>query len=177
MDSFQHVNNTNYIRYAESSRVNWITHFACADPTHGAEWRDLMRPRTTGLIMKSIKADYKFPIIYPDTISVYHKLRSLPSATDTSLILDCVILSHKHRRVAARTEEDIVIYDYKAGKKTTVPPFVLDVFRDTWRQQEEATSKARDRIWGLLGEVEALEKETWDCEGAVEDLGATGGKS
>lgn len=56
----QHVNNVTYIRYAESSRVNWIRHFACVDPAHGSEWRDLMNPRATGLIMKSIKADYKF---------------------------------------------------------------------------------------------------------------------
>ena len=53
------MNNTNYIRWAESARVNWITHFAGVDPAHGDEWRELMTPKNTGLIMKSIKADFK----------------------------------------------------------------------------------------------------------------------
>ncbi|KAK7754157.1 hypothetical protein SLS62_003734 [Diatrype stigma] len=175
-DSFQHVNNATYIRYAESARVNWITHFAGVDPAHGNEWRELMTPKATGLILKSIKAEYKFPMTYPDRVSVYHKLRSLPEASDTSLILDCVILSHKHRRVAARTEEDIVIYDYKGARKTAMPPFVLDVFLETWRLQEEETRRARGRIWELVKEVETLEKETWNREDAVEDLGAAAGQ-
>lgn len=113
---------------------------------------------------------------YPDRISVYHKLRSPPEASDTSLILDCVILSHKHRRVAARTEEDIVIYDYQGARKTAMPPFVLDVFRETWRLQEEETRRARGRIWELVQEVETLEKETWDNPDAVEDLGSAAGQ-
>lgn len=60
------MNNANYIRYAESARVNWILHFAAVDPKNGAKWRELMTPKGTGLIMKSIKAEYKF-------------VRSLPS--------------------------------------------------------------------------------------------------
>ncbi|KAI8961520.1 hypothetical protein F5Y11DRAFT_326074 [Daldinia sp. FL1419] len=60
MDSFGHVNNANYIRYAESARVNWIIHFASVDPGNGTRWRELMTPKGTGLIMKSIKAEYKF---------------------------------------------------------------------------------------------------------------------
>ncbi|KAI1080847.1 thioesterase-like superfamily-domain-containing protein [Whalleya microplaca] len=175
MDSFGHVNNANYIRYAESARVNWIIHFAGVDPAHRAEWRELMTPTGTGLIMKSIKAEYKFPMTYPDKISVYHKLRAPPAASDTSLVLDCVILSHQHRRVAARTEEDIVVYDYRKAAKTAIPPYALDVFRDTWRLQEEEVRRARARIWGLVGEVQGLERETWDREDAVEDLGAAAG--
>ncbi|KAH9901829.1 thioesterase-like superfamily-domain-containing protein [Xylariomycetidae sp. FL2044] len=175
-DSFGHVNNARYLTYAEASRVNWITHFANVDPEHRTEWRELMTPRATGLIMKAIKAEYKFPMTYPDTISVYHKLRSLPTTSDTSLILDCVILSHRHRRAAARMEEDVVIYDYQAATKTTMPTFVLDVFRDTWKSQEEETRRSRARIWGLTQEVEELERDTWNRPDAVEDLGAAAKK-
>lgn len=56
----QHVNNTAYIRYAEASRVNWVTHFASLDTARASAWRGLMSPRDVGLIMKSIRADYKF---------------------------------------------------------------------------------------------------------------------
>ncbi|KAI1115788.1 thioesterase-like superfamily-domain-containing protein [Nemania sp. NC0429] len=171
MDSFGHVNNVAYIRYAESGRVNWISHFALQGPEHRHAWQDLMKPKTIGLIMKSIKADYKFPMTAPDRISVYHKLSTLPEATHTSLLLDCVIISHGHRRIAARTTEDIAIYDYREAKKTVLPPFMLSTLRDTWRQQEEQAAWARGRILDLLREVELLEKETWNREDAVEDFG------
>jgi hypothetical protein len=55
------VNNVNYYRYAESARVNWMTNFAVhVDPANGDRWRELMSPRSTGLIMRSLKADFKF---------------------------------------------------------------------------------------------------------------------
>ncbi|KAI6093190.1 thioesterase-like superfamily-domain-containing protein [Hypoxylon rubiginosum] len=171
MDSFGHVNNANYIRYAESARVNWIIHFAGVDPANGKRWRELMTPKGTGLIMKSIKAEYKFPMTYPDTISAYHKLRSKPTASSTSLVLDCIILSHRHKRVAARTEEDVVVYDYAAARKTAVPPFAFAAFRDVWRMQQDETRRARARIRELAGLVEGIEKETWDRSDAVEDMG------
>ncbi|KAI0865673.1 hypothetical protein F4860DRAFT_509555 [Xylaria cubensis] len=170
MDSFGHVNNTVYIRYAESARVNWILRFASQDPKHREAWNDLMKPKSIGLIMKSIKADFKFPMTAPDTISVYHKLRICPEAHHTSLALDCIILSHRQRRIAALTFEDVTIYDYRDAKKTVLPGFMLDVLRDTWRQQEEQIGWARERIWGLIREVKLLEKETYG-EDAVEDLG------
>ncbi|KAI1823188.1 thioesterase-like superfamily-domain-containing protein [Xylaria intraflava] len=171
MDSFGHVNNANYIRYAESSRTKWIWHFGAQDPAHRDEWLGIMQPKGIGLILKSIKADYKFPMKAPDTISVYHKLAAYPGPTDTSLSLECVILSHKHRRVAARTFEDVTIYDYEEAKKTELPGFMLDRLRDTWEQQNQQAGWARGRVRDLLGDVERLEKETWDREDAVEDFG------
>lgn len=48
--------------------MNWITHFAVhEDPVNGKAWRELMTPKATGLILKSIEVDYKFvttPITY-----------------------------------------------------------------------------------------------------------------
>jgi hypothetical protein len=56
-----HVNNVNYFRYAESARVNWVTNFAVhVDPENREQWLELMTPKSTGLIMRSIKADFKF---------------------------------------------------------------------------------------------------------------------
>ncbi|ROV93117.1 hypothetical protein VSDG_07361 [Cytospora chrysosperma] len=173
-DSFQHVNNVRYIRWAESARVNWVTNFAVrVDPAHGREWAELMTPKAVGLILKSIKTDFKFPMTYPDKVSVYHKLRFPPSAqpSPSSLILDAVIFSHRHRRVAARIEEDIVIYDYRSAKKTEMLPFMRNVLEDTFRLQELEAARARTRIWDLISSVEKLEQETWNRAGAVEDHG------
>ena len=49
-----------YNRYAESARVNWTLNFAASDPQHRVEWLELMTPKSIGLILRSIKTDYKF---------------------------------------------------------------------------------------------------------------------
>jgi hypothetical protein len=116
------------------------------------------------------------PIVYPDTISVYHKLHDRPTTdpAPTSIFLDCIILSHNHRRVAARMEEDIAIYDYKKQGKTEMPPFMRVLLDRTFQEQEEETLRARRRIWELIKEVEKLEGETWNREDPVEDMGSPG---
>jgi acyl-CoA thioesterase FadM len=56
-----HVNNVTYIRYAETARVNWAYNFAMhIDPEHKREWSEMCTPRGDGMILKSIKTDYKF---------------------------------------------------------------------------------------------------------------------
>ncbi|KAM7186530.1 Thioesterase-like superfamily domain containing protein [Naviculisporaceae sp. PSN 640] len=179
MDSFGHVNNVNYYRYAESARVNWITNFSVhVDPAHRQEWAELMSPKAIGLIMRSLKADFKFPMVYPDKISVYHKLRAQPEGNPapSAFMLDCIVLSHQHRRIAARLEEDIVVYDYRSAKKTSMPGFMVDLFSKTYQMQLEEMIRARTRIWDLVEAVEALEKETWDRKDAVEDVGSAAAK-
>lgn len=115
-------------------------------------------------------------MVYPDKISVYHKLRSSPSEhpgpAPSAFMLDCIVLSHQHRRIAARLEEDIVVYDYRSARKTSMPGFMVDLFSKTYQMQLEEMIRARTRIWNLIETVEGLEKETWDREDAVEDMGS-----
>ena len=112
---------------------------------------------------------------WPDSISVYHKLRSPPSDSTDSFILDVLILSERHQRPAARCIEDIVVYDYRQGKKTPLRPFMLEKFRETFALQEEAKRTNGERVRGLLERVQRLERETWDREDAREDMGSAGG--
>jgi hypothetical protein len=114
-------------------------------------------------------------MVYPDKISVYHKLRTKPQGdpAPSAFMLDCIVLSHHHRRVAAKLEEDIVIYDYKSASKTSMPDFMAELFAETYRLQEEEKDRARRRIWDLISSVEDLERQTWNREDAVEDLGST----
>ncbi|CAK7269775.1 hypothetical protein SEPCBS119000_003742 [Sporothrix epigloea] len=175
MDSFGHVNNVVYARYAESSRVNWINHFALhVDPARSEQWLGLMQAETIGLIMKSLTIEFKFPMTYPDSISVYHRLRLSPEETPraTSLLLDCMVLSHSHKRIVARLYEDVSFYDYRKAGKTQVPEFVRVVLTDLWQQQQQEMLRARSRIWELAAAVERIEKQTWDRIDAVEDHGS-----
>jgi len=124
------------------------------------------------MILKSIRTDYKFPMTWPDHISVFHKLRSFPSPGSSSFILDVMILSELHQRPAARCVEDIVMYDYRAGKKIEIRPFMMDAFEKTWRDQEEERVRVEKRIGELESAVGSLERETWNRERAVEDFGS-----
>jgi hypothetical protein len=109
---------------------------------------------------------------YPDHISVFHKLRSLPSPDSSSFILDVMILSELYQRPAARCVEDIVVYDYVAGKKVAIRPFMMRAFERTWKEQEEERKRVEKRILEIESAVGELERETWNREGAVEDFGS-----
>ena len=62
MDSMGHVNNVTYVRYAETGRVEWVCNLGSDGGKEEArKWRELMTPKgERGLILKSIKVDYKF---------------------------------------------------------------------------------------------------------------------
>ncbi|KZM22649.1 uncharacterized protein EKO05_0009687 [Ascochyta rabiei] len=174
MDSMGHINNVMYNRYAESARVNWTLNLAAQDPAHKKEWLELVSPKSVGLILRSIKTDYKFPMKWPDRITVLHKLRNQPEQDTDHFLLDVLILSEAHRRTAARCMEDIVVYDYRRAKKSPLPGFMVDKFRKTFEQQEQAKEKNSARVKALLERVRELEKSSWDRPDAVEDLGSAG---
>lgn len=55
------MNNVIYIRYAETARINWAYNIALhLDPGHKREWMGMCTPLGDGMILKSIKTDYKF---------------------------------------------------------------------------------------------------------------------
>ncbi|KAK5132854.1 hypothetical protein LTR08_008570 [Meristemomyces frigidus] len=172
MDSMGHVNNVMYNRYAESGRIGWAQKLSKLDPANKKAWSDLFGPNgEAGLILRAITTEFKFPMTWPDRISVYHKLRTEPTSGTDSFVLDVLIMSELHQRPAARSIEDIVVYDYRIGKKTPLKPFMIDVLRDTWRLQEEAKRTNSGRVDGLLEQVRELEKSSWDRQDAVEDVG------
>lgn len=111
---------------------------------------------------------------WPDHISVYHKLGKEPGPETDSFILDVLILSERHQRPAARCVEDIVVYDYKKGKKAPLQPFMAEAFQQTWRLQEEAKETCSDRVRDLLDRVRQLEEDSWDRADAKEDFGSAG---
>ena len=172
-DSMGHVNNVMYVRFAESGRCNWIRNYSRhVDPAHRRQWEELLTSRSIGLILKSITVDFKFPMTWPDRISVYHKLRSRPEEYTESLVLDVLIMSEVRQRPAARCLEDVVVYDYRAGKKSTLEPFMLEEFKRTYDLQEVAKSENREQIRKIESQVRKLEVESWDRPGAKEDFGS-----
>lgn len=171
-DTMGHVNNVQYVRYCESGRTNWTrqigTYF---DPQNKKLWNEMLTSKSYGLILRSIRVDYKFPMTWPDRISVFHKLRKMPDETDDCMLLDVMVLSEGKQRVAARAEEDVVVYNYKKAKKSTLPDYMLVQFQRQFEEQEQAKKENSARVREILRKVQELEKETWDREDAKEDLG------
>ena len=108
---------------------------------------------------------------WPDHISVYHKLRSAPTESTDSFILDVIILSELRQRPAARCVEDIVVFDYRRGKKAALPSFMLEQFQKTFELQEKAKLENSRKVKSILDQVRALEQATWDMPDAKEDFG------
>ncbi|TDZ54554.1 hypothetical protein CTRI78_v006230 [Colletotrichum trifolii] len=152
-----HVNNVVYNKYAESARFNWLRNFSKIDPSNAQEWADLMSPKSIGLIMRSIKTDYKFPMAYPDNLTVFHKLTTCPTPTSDAVFLEALLVSHRHRRPAARCFEDIVVYDYRTAKRTPLKPFMVEHLRATFAAQEESRRAAEAKAQDLLSAVQSLE--------------------
>lgn len=172
-DSMGHVNNVMYVRYAESGRCNTMRNFAkYVDPLHRQKWEDMLTNRGIGLILKSITVDFKFPMTWPDRISVYHKLRTCPDEKTTSLILDVMILSENRQRPAARCLEDVVVYDYRLGRKSSMEPFMVEELKNTFELQEAAKRENHAKVVQLEKQVRELEKQSWDRPDAKEDFGS-----
>src|SRR5579871_6664049 len=125
------------------------------DPTHRDEWSEMWTPKSTGMILKSMRTDFKFvcypihyafygnnnylqPLQFPDRVTVLHKLRDKPLPSMDHFILDVLILSELHQRPAARSVEDIVVYDYKKAARTPLKPFMVETLARIWDEQEEA---------------------------------------
>lgn len=108
---------------------------------------------------------------FPDRVSVFHKLAERPRDGADSFTLDVLILSDRWRRAAARCSEDIVMYDYRKAKKMPLPGFMAAAYEGTWELQEEERRVQQGKVQDILARVTALEKETWDREDAVEDMG------
>jgi acyl-CoA thioesterase FadM len=164
-----HVNNVQYIRYAESGRTNWTRNFGrYFDTQHQKQWDEMLTSKAVGMILKSITVDFKFPMTWPDRITVCHKLRSKPDDTTDNMVLDVCIMSERMQRPAARCLEDVVVYNYRTGKKSGMPGFMLEQFNNVWELQESEKAASTKKVEELLRDVRELETGTWDREGAVE---------
>ncbi|KAF5643649.1 hypothetical protein F25303_6240 [Fusarium sp. NRRL 25303] len=112
---------------------------------HKAQWDDLVTPRSLGLILKSITTEYKFPLEFPDHITVLYKLLEAPTNKSTSLKMEAWILSEQYRRLAARCIDDTAIYDYTTAKKTVLKPFMVEKFQQTFSMQQANQKKYTDQ--------------------------------
>jgi len=109
MDAFQHVNNIVYFRYFESARIAYFEKM---------EMMEFMKNTGVGPILKSTECQYKFPLTYPDKVSVGARVSSIG---EDNFVMEYCVVGHGPEKVVAKGSGVIVTYDYKAKQKTQLP--------------------------------------------------------
>jgi len=108
-DAFEHVNNTCYLRWFESTRISYCDTIGLSA---------LRKAEQIGMILASITCHYRYPVTYPDTVHVGAKVSRIGRS---SMTMDHLLLSDAARGVAAEGTSTLVVYDYRAGRSHTVP--------------------------------------------------------
>ncbi len=109
MDSLQHVNNIIYFRYFESARMAYFNRLDL--------W-SYMKETGIGPLLASTECRFRIPLTYPDTVSVGARVTK---TEEDRFLMNYVVVSHEHEKIAAEGEGLIVAYDYREKKKTLLP--------------------------------------------------------
>lgn len=112
MDAFQHVNNVVYFRYMETARIAYFLKM---------NYMKIMEETGLGPILGSTQCRYRFPLTYPDTVSVGARV---PELNADRFRMEYRIVSHRHQRIAAEGDAVVVSYDYRNGTKAPLPDVV-----------------------------------------------------
>jgi len=108
-DAFGHVNNTIYLRWFESSRIDYGNRAGLAQTGAG---------QSIGPILAAISCNYRHQLTYPDTVHIGARITRIGNS---SLKMEHRIISQRLGAIAADGDSTLVAYDYAAQKPVTVP--------------------------------------------------------
>ncbi len=111
MDAARHVNNTVYFRYFENARIAYFEQIGFG----------LDLTASVGPILAHTQCRFRFPLTYPDTVSVGTGVTGLG---EDRFLMRFTVVSHRHGRVAAQGDGLIVSYDYPNQSKAPLPDAV-----------------------------------------------------
>ena len=110
-DAFGHVNNTIYLRWCETARVEYLMRIGL--------W--MISAEGIGPIVASFSCDYRRPLTYPDTVQVGARVTRIGTS---SFRMEHRVVSESLGVVAADAHSTIVVLDYKLQKSTPLPEAV-----------------------------------------------------
>ncbi|KAF8329375.1 Thioesterase/thiol ester dehydrase-isomerase [Cantharellus anzutake] len=124
-DSFRHVNNVHYVRFAESARIRFME---CMATSAGGDARKvaLLAGQGVGLILKSVTVDFKRPVVYPDTLILSQKPHTIEA---TQFSLTTVYYSLAQSTTVAKAESVLAWYDYNKLRKCEGPQDLVEYIR------------------------------------------------
>ena len=110
MDSYQHVNNSEYLTLCEEARIAWFRSL------HGP-WRS----ETAEPVIARIELDYKKPLVHPANVIVRLSLERLGNS---SLSLHHTLTTDSDPSIYAIGKSVLVWTNPQTGRTTPVPEFV-----------------------------------------------------
>jgi acyl-CoA thioester hydrolase len=116
-DSFGHVNNTVYLKWCETARVEYlrrIGHFP------------KLPPAKLGPILANLSCDYRRPMTYPDKVHVGARVTKVGNS---SFRMDHVLVSQREKTVSAEASSVLVTLDYSIGKPVRIPEEIREAIR------------------------------------------------
>ena len=126
MDANHHVNNTVYFRYMEHARLQYFGQMG---------YRRQQRQSSVGPILAWTDCRFRIPLEYPDTVTIGTRISEI---MEDRFIMDTIVVSHKHKAIAANGQQRLVIFDYAAKVKAKLDD-------DIRRGIEEIEAKAKSK--------------------------------
>ncbi len=106
-DAFGHVNNTIYLRWFESARIEYGNRAGLSQTG-----------QSVGPILAAISCNYRRQLTYPDTIHVGARITRIGNS---SLKMEHRLISDRLGAVAADGDSTLVAFDYAAQRPVSVP--------------------------------------------------------
>ena len=109
MDAALHVNNVNYLRWAEVARIAFFS-----DINDGK----LSNEDNIGPVVAWQDCKYIRPVTYPDSVIIGVERTEI---LEDRIVLEIKIFSERQARLVAISHQHIVSYDYKRKMKAPLP--------------------------------------------------------
>ena len=129
MDALQHVNNIEYFKYFQATR---IAYFEKIDS------ESVMGEKRISSILASTQCKFIYPLAYPDSISVGVRIDTM---ADQHFTMQYSVVSHKHQRLAAIGDAKVVMFDYVNNKKASIPSEIKKTIIDLEKAVDEIVDK------------------------------------
>jgi len=113
LDLFGHVNNVAFFKYMQAARVSFCEHVGLTS---------LNEPSRAGFMVASSQCRFKKPLHYPGEITVLVKVDWIKN---TSFQLSYQLFNQQGD-LNAEGEDVLVVFDYAAKTKTTIPEAVRE---------------------------------------------------
>ena len=112
MDAMNHVNNTRYLHFCESARIEFLR--------TQSSWMAEQSPSelvAEGAALAEVWCRFKAPVVYPDTLLIGLGIQSVQ---ETSFEIVHHLYSMKMQKVAAISTATLVLYDFKAMRRMPI---------------------------------------------------------
>jgi acyl-CoA thioester hydrolase len=108
-DAYQHVNNTVYVRWLETARIDYTRRLGLGE---------MMRQKQIGPILAALSCDYRRQVTFPDTIHIGSKITRIGR---TSFAMENALVSQASRALVAESKSTLVLYDYAGSRPVPIP--------------------------------------------------------